>query len=96
MRLLFIKECIDKNTKVKYTVGQELVFPVERAKEILCTGYAVLIDDKEEPQEQKEDLEEVEVPQETAEKAEDTKPAKKARQYQSARTRNTRKKPAKK
>lgn len=46
MRLLFVKECIDKNTQAKYSVGQEVEFPLYRAKEILCTGYAVVIDNE--------------------------------------------------
>lgn len=54
---------MDKNTKAKYAVGQEVDFPVDRAKEILCTGYAVYI---EEP---KEEVKEV------VKKVKETKPA---------------------
>lgn len=43
MKIKFLSECKDKNTGVKYKIGDELVFPVDRAKEILSTGYAIEI-----------------------------------------------------
>lgn len=46
MKIKFIRECKDKNTGARYHIGDELVFPVERAKEILATGYAVKIEEE--------------------------------------------------
>lgn len=47
MKIKFIRECVDKNNGTKYHIGDELVFPEERAKEILATGYAVKIEEVE-------------------------------------------------
>lgn len=56
MKIKFLRECKDKNTGVKYKIGDELVFPAERAKEILNTGYAIEIK-KEKTDETKEEIE---------------------------------------
>ena len=47
MKIKFIRECVDKNNGTKYHIGDELVFPVERAKEILATGYAIEVEEVE-------------------------------------------------
>lgn len=47
MKIKFIRECVDKNNGVKYHIGDELVFPIERAKEILLTGYAIEVEEVE-------------------------------------------------
>ena len=46
MKIKFIRECADKNNGTKYHIGDELVFTVERAKEILATGYAIEIEEE--------------------------------------------------
>ena len=61
MKIKFIRECRDKNNGTRYQIGQELVFPVARAKEILETGYAVLVSE-EEPKEDVEEVKEVAKP----------------------------------
>ena len=47
LKIKFIRECVDKNNGTKYHIGDELVFPVERAKEILATGYAIEVEEVE-------------------------------------------------
>ena len=49
MKIKFLRECKDKYNGQLYQIGQELVFPVERAKEILSTGYAIEIEEVSEP-----------------------------------------------
>lgn len=49
MKIQFLKECKDKYNGTVYQIGQELVFPVERAKEILAAGgYAIEVKEAEE------------------------------------------------
>lgn len=48
MKIKFLKECKDKYNGTTYQIGQELVFSVERAKEILSTGYAEIVEEVEE------------------------------------------------
>ena len=48
MKIQFLKECKDKYNGTTYQIGQELVFSVERAKEILATGYAIEVKEAEE------------------------------------------------
>ena len=52
MKIKFIRDCTDKYTGKKYKIGDELVFPIDRAKEILETGYAIEVKEIEEPKEE--------------------------------------------
>lgn len=46
MKLKFLRECRDRYTGANYHIGDELVFPTERAKEILSRpGYAVEVEE---------------------------------------------------
>lgn len=49
MKLRFKQECSDKYTNTLYEVGSVHEFEDERAKEILNTGYAELIEEKTTP-----------------------------------------------
>ena len=45
MKLRFRQECTDKNTNVLYKVGAIYEFEDERAKEILNSGYAEVVEE---------------------------------------------------
>lgn len=64
MILRFNAECKDKYTGAKYHIGDELVFPAERAREILSTGYAIEIKEGK-TEEAKEEIEEVKTTKKT-------------------------------
>lgn len=49
MKLRFKQECTDKNTNVLYRVGTIYKFEDERAKEILNTGYAEVVEEIKKP-----------------------------------------------
>lgn len=61
MKIKFTKECQDKNTSERYSVGQEKEFEDERALEIIEKGFAVEVEPNEptepnEPQEQAQEI----------------------------------------
>lgn len=58
MKLRFKQECTDKNTNVLYQVGVIYEFDDERAKEILNTGYAEVVEEIKKPIDTPKDVEE--------------------------------------
>lgn len=48
MKIIFKQECRDKNNGAMYKVGEVHVFEDERAKEILKSGYADLVEEVKE------------------------------------------------
>lgn len=58
MKLRFKQECTDKNTNVLYQVGVIYEFDDERAKEILNTGYAEVVEEIKKVTDTPKDVEE--------------------------------------
>lgn len=58
MKLRFKQECTDKNTNVLYQVGVIYEFDDERAKEILNTGYAEVVEEIKKVDDTPKDVEE--------------------------------------
>ena len=58
MKLRFKQECTDKNTNVLYQTGIIYEFDDERAKEILNTGYAEVVEEAKKSIDTPKDVEE--------------------------------------